>query len=179
MLPRVVRILREAVEPVVVVAAPGQDVPPLPPDVQIVRDEIEGKGPLAGLAAGLAALEGKADAVYLSSCDVPFLKPEFVRAMFDVLTKPKRAGPFVIDAAVVRAEGRLHPLAAAYSLSVLPHVRALLAIDRLRMTDLLDAVTTVVVESHELAHIDPQFRSLRNINTPEEYESAIRELTRP
>src|SRR5579871_4934557 len=57
MLPRVVRVLRAVVDPVVVVAAPGQDVPPLPPDVEIVRDEIEGKGPLGGLAAGLAALD--------------------------------------------------------------------------------------------------------------------------
>src|SRR3954470_13122208 len=71
MLRRVVRVLRGVVEPVVVVAAPGQDVPELPAEVAIVRDEIEGKGPLAGLAAGLAALEGKAEATYLSSCDVP------------------------------------------------------------------------------------------------------------
>ena len=78
MLQRVVRIVRAVVEPVVVVAAPGQDVPELPPEVEIVRDEIEGKGPLGGLAAGLAALEGQADAAYLSSCDVPFLMPEFV-----------------------------------------------------------------------------------------------------
>ena len=61
MLQRVVRILREVVEPVVVVAAPNQDVPALPAGVEIVHDEVEGKGPLAGLAAGLAALEGKAD----------------------------------------------------------------------------------------------------------------------
>ena len=46
--------------PPVVVAALGQDVPELPAQVAIVRDEIEGKGPLGGLAAGLAALEGKA-----------------------------------------------------------------------------------------------------------------------
>src|SRR5215475_1152431 len=88
MLQRVVRIVREVVEPVVVVAAPGQDVPPLPPEVEIVRDEVEGRGPLAGLAAGLAALEGKADAVYLSSCDVPFLRAEFVRRVVEGLKRP-------------------------------------------------------------------------------------------
>ena len=43
MLPRVVRVLREAVGPVVVVAAPGQDVPPLPAGVVIVRDDVEGR----------------------------------------------------------------------------------------------------------------------------------------
>ena len=179
MLPRVVRLVREAVDSVVVVAAPGQDVPPLPADVRVVRDDVEGKGPLGGLAAGLAALEGTADAAYLSSCDMPLLKPEFVRAVFDVLTKPKCGGPWAIDAAVPRAAGRLHPLAAAYRVGVLPRVRELLAADRLRMTDLLDAVTTVVIEAEELADIDPGLQSLRNVNTPDEYAAALRELTHP
>src|SRR3954452_13941182 len=69
MLPRVVRLLGEAVAPLVVVAAPGQDVPALSEKLEIVRDPKQGPGPLQGLAAGLAALRGRADAAYLSSCD--------------------------------------------------------------------------------------------------------------
>jgi molybdopterin-guanine dinucleotide biosynthesis protein A len=42
-LQRVVRVLGEVVSPVVVVAAVGQELPPLPDDVEIVRDEFEGK----------------------------------------------------------------------------------------------------------------------------------------
>src|SRR6516162_8765549 len=61
LLPRVVRLLRQAVDPVVVVAAPDQDVPPLPDGVAVVRDEAKGRGPLQGLAAGLAALRGQAE----------------------------------------------------------------------------------------------------------------------
>lgn len=38
MLARVVRLLREAVSPVVVVAAADQELPPLPEGVRIVRD---------------------------------------------------------------------------------------------------------------------------------------------
>ena len=71
MLQGIVRILGEVVNPVVIVAAPGPDVPALPADVEIVRDEMEGHLPLQGLAAGLAALQGKAEAEYLSSCDEP------------------------------------------------------------------------------------------------------------
>jgi molybdenum cofactor guanylyltransferase len=168
MLQRVVRVLREVVEPVVVVAAPGQDVPPLPSEVEIVRDEIEGKGPLGGLAAGLAALEGKADAAYLSSCDVPFLQTEFVRRMISLLGDASVCVPRVGD--------YFHPLAAAYRVSVLPHVRELLAADYLRPVFLFDVVPTRVIEAHELADIDPDFRSLRNLNTPDEYEAALREL---
>ena len=50
----------EVARPIVVVAAPGQDVPPLPAEVAIVRDEEQGRGPLQGLAAGLQALAGQA-----------------------------------------------------------------------------------------------------------------------
>src|SRR5919198_2907358 len=87
LLARVVRLLSEAVESVVVVAAPGQDVPALPPGVEVVRDPLDaqGRGPLQGLAVGLEALRGRADAAYLSSCDAPFLRPAFVRRLIDLL----------------------------------------------------------------------------------------------
>ena len=49
MLSRVVRILREVVSPIVVVAAQGQMLPQLPPDILLARDEQEALGPLAGL----------------------------------------------------------------------------------------------------------------------------------
>src|SRR5262245_42075162 len=75
MLARVVRLVSEIVHPVVVVAASDQVLPPLPSDIQIVRDEEKERGPLQGLAAGLTALQGLVEAAYLSSCDVPFLKP--------------------------------------------------------------------------------------------------------
>src|ERR1019366_3329012 len=85
MLPRVVRLLREAVSPIVVVAAPDQELPGLPDDVKIVRDEAKDRGPLQGLSAGLAALQGHADAAFASSCDVPFLRAAFVRRMVELL----------------------------------------------------------------------------------------------
>src|SRR5205085_6728886 len=104
MLPRVARLLGEAVAPLAVVAAPGQDVPPLPPDVTIVRDDEKGRGPLQGLAAGLRALAGRADAAYASSCDVPFLRPPFVRRLIDLLGDRHICVPRVGDCH--------HPLAA-------------------------------------------------------------------
>src|SRR5438105_11762733 len=42
--------------PVVVVRARGQELPVLPPDVEVVDDPRAGKGPVQGLAAGLAAV---------------------------------------------------------------------------------------------------------------------------
>ena len=168
LLQRVVRVLREVVEPLVVVAAPGQDVPALPVGVEIVRDPVEGRGPLQGLAMGLAALTGKVDAVYLSSCDAPFLHAAFVRRMVSLLNE----GSSIV---VPHIGDYHHPLASVYRVSVLDAVNSLLAANRMRPVFLFDAVPTRIVLAPELIDIDPTFESLRNINTPEEYEIAMRD----
>lgn len=167
MLPRVVRLLSEAVRPVVVVAAPDQEVPALPPEVAVVRDEEKGRGPLQGLAAGLKALRGRADAAYLSSCDVPFLRPAFVRRLVGLLGQHHVCVPKVGD--------HHHPLAAVYRAEVIEAVERLLGENRLRPFFLFQEVPTRVVEAAELADVDPEFHTLRNLNTPEEYEAALRE----
>jgi molybdopterin-guanine dinucleotide biosynthesis protein A len=168
MLPRVVRLLGEVVTPIVVVAAPEQDVPPLPAGVVVVRDEEKGRGPLQGLAAGLEALRGRVDAAYLSSCDVPFLRPSFVRRLIELL------GDHAI--CVPRVGEHHHPLAAVYRIGVADAVTRLLAEDRLRPFFLFEAVPTRVVGPDELADADPTFQTLRNLNTPEEYQAALSEV---
>ncbi|MCI0379350.1 MAG: molybdenum cofactor guanylyltransferase [Gemmataceae bacterium] len=171
LLQRVVRTLGDIVKPIVVVAAPDQEVPPLPTVVEIVRDEEEGRGPLEGLAAGLAALQGKVDAAYASSCDVPFLQPAFVRRLIDLL------GHYAV--CVPKVGDKHHPLAAVYRVEVVEHVRKLLDENRMRPFYLFAEVPTRVVEADQLTESDPGFRSLRNVNTPEEYQAALRELDKP
>ncbi len=168
MLPRVVRIIGEAVAPIVVVAAPDQEVPSLPSNVTVVRDEEKGRGPLQGLAAGLDALRGQADAAYLSSCDVPFLRPAFVRRLIELL------GDHAI--CVPRVGNYHHPLAAVYRLELVDAVRRLLAENRLRPFFLFEAVPTRIVEAAELMDVDPTFQTLRNLNTPDDYAAALREV---
>jgi molybdopterin-guanine dinucleotide biosynthesis protein A len=171
MLGRVVRLLGTVVSPVVVVAAPDQDVPPLPSGVLVVRDPERGRGPLQGLAAGLEALTGRAEAAYASSCDVPFLQPSFVRLMVELLGEMQIAVPDV--------GGYRHPLAAVYRTSVLDVVRRLLQEDRLRPAFLFDRVPTRFVGEQELAVVDPGLQTLRNLNTPEDYEAALRDASGP
>lgn len=162
---RVVRLLSEAVQPIVVVAAPGQELPPLPADATIVHDRREGRGPLEGLAAGLAALAGRADAAYATSCDVPLLASKFVGRVVARL-----AGH---DAAVPVVDGYHHTLAAAYRTAVLPHIEALLADDRLRPFFLFQRVRTRELTREDLTDVDPRLRSLLNLNRPEDYLAAL------
>jgi len=167
MLQRVVRLLAEAVQPIVVVAAPDQEVPPLPSDVAVVRDEREGRGPLQGLAAGLTALPEGIDVAYLSSCDVPFLRPAFVQRMIDLLGEHSICVPY--------AGGYHHPLAAVYRIGVKETVDRLLAENRQRPVFLFETVPTRIVQTGDLADVDPDLRTLRNLNTAQEYEAALRE----
>src|SRR3954467_6232612 len=124
MLQRVVRLLGTVVSPIVVVTAPGQELPALPADVIVTRDEREGRGPLEGLRAGLKALPPEVDAAYVTSCDVPLLVPEFVSEMM-VLARG-------YDVAVMEIDGFPHPLSAVYRRRVITDVEDLLAHDRLR-----------------------------------------------
>src|SRR5688572_25531949 len=108
MLQRVVRILGDVVSPIVVVAAPGQDLPNMPAETLIAYDRREGRGPLEGLLAGLTALQGQCDAAYVSSCDAPRLAPAFAERMTQLLGERQIAVP---------CEGKFcHPLAAVYRL---------------------------------------------------------------
>jgi molybdopterin-guanine dinucleotide biosynthesis protein A len=165
LLQRVVRILSEIVAPIIVVAAPDQDVPALPAGVAVVRDEERGRGPLQGLAAGLTALRGQVDAAYLSGCDAPFLQLNLVRRLIALL------GTHAI--CVPRVGEYHHPLAAVYRIEVAEVVQRLLTANRLRPVFLFHEVPTRVVLAEELVDVDPTLQSFRNLNTPEDYQTAL------
>ena len=165
MVQRVVRLLGTVVSPVVVVAARGQGLPALPDGVTITHDEREAKGPLEGIRAGLSALPKSIDAAYITSCDVPLLVPAFVERMIEFIGDH--------DIAVMEVDGFPHPLSAVYRRSTLPYVESLLAADRLRPVFLFDAVRTRRVKPEEMMTVDPELRTLRNLNTPEDYRAAL------
>jgi molybdopterin-guanine dinucleotide biosynthesis protein A len=175
LLARTVRTVATVASPVVVVAAPGQDVPPLPEGVAVVRDLVSGRGPLQGIAAGLDAIADRAAAAFVSSTDAPFLHPALIRRLAAL-----RGDAY--DIAVPRAGGHHHPLSAVYGVAARAEIELLLAEGRLRAFLLLERMRTLVADEslllagEELAAADPALRSLRNVNTPEEYAAAFAEL---
>jgi molybdopterin-guanine dinucleotide biosynthesis protein A len=165
MLQRVVRLLGGIVAPIVAVAAGDQSLPQLPAGVIITRDEREDRGPLEGLRAGLKALPESVDAAYVTSCDVPLLVPGFVAQILDLARG--------YDIAVMEIDGFPHPLSAVYRRATLPYVEDLLAHDRLRPVFLFEAVKTRRVKPEEMT-ADPDLLTLRNLNTRDDYEAALR-----
>jgi molybdopterin-guanine dinucleotide biosynthesis protein A len=165
MLQRVVRLVGEAVDPVVVVAAAGQQLPDLPPEIVVVCDRRPDQGPLEGLAVGLRALGDRAEAAFVTACDVPLLVPAFVRRVVDLLPG--------FDIAVPHVDGFDQPLAACYRTSVLAHVESLLERNRLRPAFLFKKASTRRITAAELTDIDPGLNSLANVNSPIDYEAAL------
>ncbi len=168
LLQRVTRLIGPAVDEVVVVAASGQDLPRLPASVRVVRDHAAAQGPLQGLATGLAALPDAVDLVYALATDVPFLVPEWWVRLADLGGSA--------DLAIPEVEGRFHPLAAVYRRGpTLDAAEQLLRAGRLRLTGLVEVMHSRVIAAHDLVAVDPEFATLRNLNTPEDYQQALQD----
>ncbi len=146
---------------VIVVSAPGQDLPPTP--ARLVYDERPGEGPLAGLAVGLKCITRPL--AFVASCDVPFLDPDLARYLLGL------SGDY--DAVVPEWSGRLHPLQAIYRTSMQPLVEQQLAAGHRRMVDLYSHARTRIVGEDELRKMDPVGLTFLNVNTPEEHARAL------
>jgi molybdopterin-guanine dinucleotide biosynthesis protein A len=172
LLARVTRLVSNACAIVVVVAAPGQEIPILPAGVRVVRDDVPGEGPLRGISAGLAALDGSVDAAFVATTDAPFLHPAFVARLAALQADGDR------DAVIPRVDGEDHPLAAVYALRVRGVVDELLARGVRRARALGEHVDTrfadrdLLLADAALRGADPELGSLDNVNTPEAYAAA-------
>jgi len=172
LLRRTAGVLARVVDgPVVVVRAPGQALPALPAQVEVVEDPREGLGPLQGLAAGLAATADRAEAAFACATDLPFLHPAFVRRVLRALGDGA-------DVALPVALGHPQPLAAAYRTALAPAAGRLVAARRLRPAFLFDGCTIVRLDTEALladpvlAALDPDLDSVMNINEPADYAAA-------
>ena len=123
-------------------------------------------GALGGLHAALAAC--KAEWAIIVACDLPFVSGELFSFLAD-----KRLGH---DAVVpVQQDGRPQPLAALYRVDpCLQCATELIELERRRPLDLLEAVNTCWVPFDELTNLDQSERFFVNINTPSDYDEAIR-----
>jgi molybdopterin-guanine dinucleotide biosynthesis protein A len=95
---------------------------------------------------------------------VPLLVPGFVTQMLDLARG--------YDIAVMEIDGFTHPLSAVYCRATLSSVEGLLAQDRLRPAFLFEAMKTRRVKPEEMT-ADPDLRTLRNLNTRDDYERAL------
>jgi len=163
LLQRIIRRLEPGFSHFVVVAAPGQDLPPT--GATVVYDEQPGEGPVGGLVVGLRALPPVGTVALVLSCDVPFVNLAVAEYLVECLDG--------YDVAVPEWNGRLNPLQAAYRTTCQPILSELFAAGRRRPVDLYDRVPTRIVREEEIRALDPEGLTFFNMNAPDDYEKAL------
>lgn len=180
LLRHVTGVVGRAVEgPVIVVRALGQELPELDPRVVLCDDLEEGRGPMEGLAVGLAAAAEHSETAFVCSTDLPFLHAAFVRAVLrgfepDARTpdaeRPEVVLPFV--------HGYRQPMAAGYRTNLVPQIIKLLDAERRRPAHLFEECNVRQLDDADLlsdprlASVDPNLDSVFNVNQPDEYREA-------
>jgi molybdopterin-guanine dinucleotide biosynthesis protein A/molybdopterin converting factor small subunit len=158
----IARALESLFSDIVIVAAPGQELPALP--VTLVRDEVAYQGPVGGIYYGLRAASGEIG--FVTSCDVPFLSLPLISFLISQIAD--------YDVVVPYWQERLQPLHAVYRRSVVPLLQEQLERGELRPISLYKKVRTREVHEDEIRGFDPDGMSFLNMNTPEDYQAALR-----
>lgn len=124
----------------------------------VVCDELSGAGPLAGIAAGLAATA--TETVAVCAVDHPHPSPPLLAGLAGLA-----AGR---DAAVPVVDAMPQPLHAVWTRAALPTVRAYLAAGHRSVRGALDQLDWIPVDDSVWARHDPQARFAADIDTPED-----------
>lgn len=164
---RVVRRLAALGTEIVVVTAPGADFRfPEGLRVRLATDLRPGRGPIAGVHAGLSA--ARSSHCFVAAGDMPFLNLDLVRYMLEI------SGPY--DVVIPRHGVLLEPLHAVYSRRCLGPIEAALEAGENRIVAFFPHVNVRYVEGDVIERLDPGRLSFFNVNTQADMERARREL---
>ncbi len=154
-------VLHGAFETVIIVT----NSPPLYAayDAVVVTDALEAPGPLTGIYTGL--LTSKDDYSFIVACDMPFLNPALLSYMTGLAEG--------YDAVVPKIGGFCEPLHAVYSRGMLPMIESSIRRNSQRLNGMFEGVRVRYVTGEEIDRFDPQRRSFKNLNTPQEYKEAV------
>ena len=137
----------------------------LPSKITILKDTVEGKGPLVGILTGMQKM--RSEYTVILPCDSPFIKREVIGHLF------KRAQG--ADAAIPRwPNGNIEPLHAVYKITTsISAAETALRKDELLIVDMIKRLDKVVyVNTDELKNFDQELITFFNINNQEDLKTA-------
>jgi len=123
---------------------------------------------VGGIYYGLKAAQG--EFCFVTSCDVAFTKLSLISYLMSQISN--------YDVVVPYWQDRFQPLHAVYRRSVLPLLKEQLERGELRPIYLFDKVRTRKIGEDEIRCLDPEGLSFLNMNTPEDYEEALKRWER-
>ncbi|GAB4196546.1 MAG: molybdenum cofactor guanylyltransferase [Roseiflexaceae bacterium] len=158
---------------VIAVLNDPQEWPDLP--ARLVPDAYPDGGALGGIYSGLAA--ARHDYALVVAADMPFLSPSLLATM---LARPRDYDallPRSPEPGAARNALDVEPLHAIYSRACLEPIRNTLEGGQRKIAAFFPLVRLAYVEPDEIALHDPHGRSFQNLNTPEQVEEVLRELS--
>lgn len=142
----------------IVVVAPDESRD-APAGIILVRDTTSFEGPLAGLLTGLG--HAVHPVVLVVGGDMPTMVPSVLGALIDGLRDP------AIDAVILEHEGRGRPLPGVVRTEpALAAAERLVAEGERRLRALYETLATAVIDEPTWRELDPDGRTLRDIDTP-------------
>jgi len=133
-----------------------------------VADVYRGVGTLGGIHAGLKAASH--DLALIVGCDMPFLKRE-VLDWFVAAADGDGGG--AADLVILKHAAGVEPLHAVYRKSCLPAIEATIRSGERCAYAFYDRIRVRYVAPAEIAALDPELDSFRNVNTPGQWRRAL------
>ncbi len=167
MLQRTAAGLARRFDDVIVVAgaAQAEAVAALPgATARVIFDREPFQGPVHALHLGLNAAKG--EIAFACGCDLPFLNSQLAQELCVMA-----AG---YDAAIPVIEGRLQVLHAAYHRDAAAKLQAMIEAGRHKLREIAPLLRARMVYETELRRPGRDLLSFLNINTPADYERALR-----
>lgn len=130
-------------------------------EATLIQDIIPGQGPLGGIYTAL--LFSPHEWVFSRATDMPFLLPGLPSLMCEI-----KEG---FDAVVPVCNSLYEPLLALYHRRCIAAIAAVLEKGERKITSFFKRVRIKALQEHEWRSVDPEGRSFRNVNTPEDWKS--------
>ena len=134
-----------------------------------VPDVYPGVGTLGGIHAGLSAAAH--DQVLVVACDMPFVNPAVLSWFVHVADGA--------DLVVLQHSKGVEPLHALYRKSCLSAIESTIQAGERCAFAFYDQIRVRYVSPAEIASLDPELRSFRNLNSPSEWARALLEAGFP
>lgn len=117
-------------------------------------DIYPGAGPLAGIHAALSWVQS--DKIFVVGCDMPFIQQDLIEF---ICSKKDN-----YDVVIPQTQKGVEPLHALYHKNCLAKIQTDLQSKQRRLHLFLDHVNTRIIPWEDIAKLDPQQTSFRNIN---------------
>ncbi len=130
----------------------------------MVGDVVEYRGPMTGILSALTIPE--VSEIFVTACDMPFIKPELIEYIVDKWEKK-------YDAAIPIFDKKPQPLFGIYSKRVTKRMEQSIKDGERSLRRFLQGINVIYINEEEVRNIDSEGRSFININIMEDFQKEI------